>query len=272
MKVVFIVGSGHSGSTLLDLLLDGHPEIVGVGEMFAAAHDEQCTCGRIALKCPLWQHALGPGPWPNRVLYRTRWDALWAVSRYRSAQTKEVIDHHAYVAKTVAAYERIAEFAQATIVVDSSKSIDRAELVASSAEIEPIIIHLVRDGRAVTWSYERKYHAFFPFVLKWGLDNLKIELIKRRHRGVYIRVRYADLVDDSERVLRDICAKLGISYDPGMLNFRVGEHHQIGGNRMRLGTDATITRDDARKRDMPLMQRAIFDVVFGWLNRWYRSA
>ena len=33
-RVVFIAGLEHSGSTLLDLLLGGHRQLVGLGELF----------------------------------------------------------------------------------------------------------------------------------------------------------------------------------------------------------------------------------------------
>ena len=32
MKVIYIAGTSHSGSTLLDLMLNAHPEIISVGE------------------------------------------------------------------------------------------------------------------------------------------------------------------------------------------------------------------------------------------------
>jgi hypothetical protein len=33
MRVISIAGTAHSGSTLLDLMLNAHPEIVSVGEV-----------------------------------------------------------------------------------------------------------------------------------------------------------------------------------------------------------------------------------------------
>jgi hypothetical protein len=33
MRVIYIAGAAHSGSTLLDLMLNAHPEIVSVGEV-----------------------------------------------------------------------------------------------------------------------------------------------------------------------------------------------------------------------------------------------
>jgi hypothetical protein len=59
---VYIAGSGHSGSTLLDMLLGGHPQMASLGEVifltFNATNDtpaDRCTCGRHVLECPFWQ-------------------------------------------------------------------------------------------------------------------------------------------------------------------------------------------------------------------------
>ena len=64
LKVIFVTSSSHSGSTLLDLMLNAHPEMISVGELkqlgrFArlakkkGAH--RCTCGAESVwHCPFW--------------------------------------------------------------------------------------------------------------------------------------------------------------------------------------------------------------------------
>jgi hypothetical protein len=37
MRVIYIAGTSHSGSTLLDLMLNAHPEIISVGEVLNPA-------------------------------------------------------------------------------------------------------------------------------------------------------------------------------------------------------------------------------------------
>lgn len=61
-KVVFIAGSGHSGSTLLDMCLGGHPQIASLGEtgfLYFYAHGmtdrDFCTCGQRVLQCDFWR-------------------------------------------------------------------------------------------------------------------------------------------------------------------------------------------------------------------------
>lgn len=59
--MVYIAGSGHSGTTIFDLALGGHSAIVGLGEVhllsIAAGRDDEymrCGCGRPVGSCGFW--------------------------------------------------------------------------------------------------------------------------------------------------------------------------------------------------------------------------
>jgi hypothetical protein len=64
VKVIFIASLSHSGSTLLDLMLNAHPEVASVGELkqlgrFARLEKPnrqlRCTCGAESLlSCKFW--------------------------------------------------------------------------------------------------------------------------------------------------------------------------------------------------------------------------
>ena len=73
-KLLLIRGLGHSGTTILDLALGAHPQMVGLGEAArilarpapSDAHrgpaqlrgdlrfERRCTCGEVAADCPVW--------------------------------------------------------------------------------------------------------------------------------------------------------------------------------------------------------------------------
>ena len=62
-QLVYVCGSGHSGSTLLDLLLGGHSKIAALGEahrIYLGAHHtsrlHRCVCGAELSACPFWQN------------------------------------------------------------------------------------------------------------------------------------------------------------------------------------------------------------------------
>src|SRR5690606_6059257 len=57
-----ILSAGHSGSTLLNLMLGGHPEAVAVGEITHLpknlALNTPCQCGVPVGECGFWQAVL----------------------------------------------------------------------------------------------------------------------------------------------------------------------------------------------------------------------
>jgi len=63
-KVIFIAALGYSGSTLLDLMLGGHPRFVGLGEVFSLlmpgadyldrTAEIVCSCGSTLNECSFW--------------------------------------------------------------------------------------------------------------------------------------------------------------------------------------------------------------------------
>jgi len=269
MKAVFILGSGHSGSTLLDLLLDGHSKIAGIGELERARPESVCTCGRSVLVCRIWHDVFGPPPWPRREVYRTKLSFLFDRGPFLSASTRKPVDAKEFVSSTVRIYRTVLEREGKEIIVDSSAQVDYADALSRSPDIEPVFIHLIRDGRGVTWSYIRKYKKLFPFLFLWFTANVKAELFLRRARGKHIRMRYEDLVRDPQTELKRVCAMLGVPLEPQMLAFRQNEHHQIEGNRMRFGTDA-IRSDEKWRTDMPRSLRILFTTLFGWMNNYYR--
>ncbi len=62
-KVAFVSSLPHSGSTILDLVLATHPDVVGIGEIHAVLRGLRtldqlrariCTCGEAGRSCDLW--------------------------------------------------------------------------------------------------------------------------------------------------------------------------------------------------------------------------
>ena len=66
-KCVYICSAGHSGSTLLDLLLGTHTKVASLGEISHLPKNISlntiCTCGEPVQSCQLWKEVL------NRISY-----------------------------------------------------------------------------------------------------------------------------------------------------------------------------------------------------------
>ena len=61
MKVVYVTGAGHIGSTIFDIVLGNHPRIQGVGEVskvhrsgWVRNSNRRCACGSPIPECSFW--------------------------------------------------------------------------------------------------------------------------------------------------------------------------------------------------------------------------
>lgn len=64
-QLIYITGSGRSGSTLLDMLLSTHPEIAALGEVHRFSlnlkrdtNPHRCSCGELLRCCEFWKSVL----------------------------------------------------------------------------------------------------------------------------------------------------------------------------------------------------------------------
>jgi hypothetical protein len=66
-RYIYIAGWRYCGSTMFEILLNGHPEIAAMGELkkfslqFARTEDNAtyaglCSCGQRPMQCPIWSH------------------------------------------------------------------------------------------------------------------------------------------------------------------------------------------------------------------------
>lgn len=278
-KVIYLLGAGHCGSTLLDMIMGAHSKIVGVGELENVSSKEEklknllCACGKKASECSFWSQVLAGIDWPNGLgVYRKKIDFLLDRKNYVFRnKSKDAVLADIYLNLNRQLYKKILEISGKEIVFDSSKYADRLELLLSDKNLDIIILHLVRDGRGVMWSYKKKYGGVFSPIWRWLGRNLKIEIVKRRAKGVrIIFVRYEDLVKDPQKELEKILAKIGLKFEPQMLNFRNSRQHQIAGNRMRFGKSAEIKEDLSWKENLSRFDLFVFNLFAGWLNRIYK--
>jgi hypothetical protein len=126
--IIYIVGVGHSGSTLLDLLLGSHSKAFSVGELIALSSTERkmrrqrvlerpCDCGApMKISCPIWSEV-------ERRLQQTCATSLRTIE-VESADPDEFRTVNREI------YDAIAEVSGRPYIVESSKK--RASTCARS--------------------------------------------------------------------------------------------------------------------------------------------
>jgi hypothetical protein len=104
------------------------------------------------------------------------------------------------------------------------------------------VIRLIRDGRAVTASFLRKYpnrgyHDIVRQWVSWSQENDRwASEFPARNRMV---MHYEDLLSSPKKWLREICKFLEISFESDMIKYWKSKHHIVDGN---LGTLSFVRR------------------------------
>jgi hypothetical protein len=206
----FIVGVMRSGTTLLRLMLDAHPQLTITPETkFLEAVVEATKDGGASA-----DDAIAP------MVASTRWadfhlDEDAFRERLRSA---EPLDPSTALRTLYDAYaERIGKPRWGDKTPGHAKRMGRIARALPEAHF----VHLIRDGRDVAVSRRRRATDPAPVAKHAKRWQARIRSTRRRAQRVdhYLEERYEELVRDPEPVLRRICGFIELDYDPAMLNY-----------------------------------------------------
>lgn len=253
----FIVGSARSGTSLLRLMLNAHPEVAVPSESRFVV---EFWDGRDDVVVDEFLERLAG--YHLFVHWQVPIDSVRAeIGDARSCGYAEAV---------AGAYRAFARAHGKTRWGD--KTPRYVEHIPFLAGLFPgaRFVHLVRDGRNVALSY-----ANVPFGPKTvaraaRLWARRVEAGVRDGRalpaGDYLELRYEDLIDDSEAELKALCGFLDIGFDPGML-----DHAERAGDvildRARKYNPLIAQRPVARARDWTHNMKAshvkVFEAVAG---------
>jgi hypothetical protein len=170
-QILYIGGAGRSGSTVAERFLASAMDCFPVGELRRVwdqgiTENQSCSCGMPFLECPFWrevfQRAFG-GFASFETLNATRLRPLvdryrripwhWMASRKGLGVGKETAAFHRLLTRL---YQEILAVSGARFILDSSKDAPYAYVLAANPALDVKLLHLVRDSRAVAFSWQRR--------------------------------------------------------------------------------------------------------------------
>jgi hypothetical protein len=290
--VVYVAGYGRSGSTLLDLLLgrlDGWSSMGEFRLFWHAWRDAwRCACGREVGACPVWTEVLTRADVsdPAGIIADLRTTVRWRrvpglldprlLGRHRAAHAR-VVAHLAHV------YRAAAEVNGARVLVDSSKDPIYGLLLRGVPGIRVHVVHLVRDSRAVAYSWQRTRvrpeigdaTAYMPVrspsqtSIEWDLKNALTHVLARRADGSTL-ITYESLVADHERVVADLARAVAGRDQPRAARAPGGANHTVAGNPMRFDAGELQVTPDVEWRDAldANDRRLVTALTWPWLWRY----
>jgi hypothetical protein len=282
VRVLYIGGTGRTGSTLLEKLLGQVEGVFACGEMAYLWHGlrigSRCSCGAPLRECVLWteifDRAFG-GMTPElademhtcRQSFRSVHLPLMLIPGATRRLTALLGPYPERIGRL---YRAISEVTGASLLVDSSKEPHYSSILRGRHELDVRFAHLVRDPRAVafSWGRSRREPALEGDAMMerrgpavsaafYDVSNLAAEALWRRNGWCYVRIRYEDLVTDPTGSGRMLSALTEIDLEPGLRRILDGEGavvqatNSVWGNPNRFETGRIELRpDDAWKRSM----------------------
>lgn len=277
MKILYICSDNRSGSTLLDNLLAANSDVVSVGEIIhldaylaadrALYNPDQplvCSCGAPVLECPFWtavsfkagrpltsfridpQDALlgGRGPaWFKKRVQRGLRSHFFGLNRFKAVRSMTGGCRDA--SESFELFEAIALATGKRCIVDNSKDPLRALNLWFERPDAIKVILLTRDYRAVVHSKMKRNAPFERAVNSWGLRLREMEALSRMlPPETTTRLKYEDLCQDTESVMRKLCQFVDISFSPAMLSRSITAQHHLGGSPSKFDTErSSVTLD-----------------------------
>jgi hypothetical protein len=291
IKVLYIAGANRSGSTILGNLLGQLDGFFSCGELYniyrTPPDQRYCGCGKLLSACEIWdailRRTLGEDYIPQtanvlrlrNAVARSRHVLLWAAPFLRPWAVQQA---RKYLALTGRLYRSIADVTGARIIVDSSKASSHGQLLAQIPEVDLRLIFLVRDARAVAYSWQRKKPKPSPqghihirpasplrAALSWIGHNLAAELLMCGVRVPSLRIQYEQFAASPAQAIERIIQLVGeLSPLPEIRDGYVSmkAHHTVEGNpdRFRSGL-VRLALDDEWRLKMKPFDRALVTLL-----------
>jgi len=252
MKIIYIMGAGRSGSTILDILLGNGEDILSCGELRWYVANQGIPSGgkKISPKTAIFWQKIGTKlreKFPDGIEF-SQLKKLSRKYEYHSGifnlgfDKKEWSRYSQFVSTL---YETIFENISQSTIVDSSKYPYRALKVAEILPYEIGFIYLKRDPRGVVKSFAKKgiplgskpwLSANLYYLLNNLLCQFAVYRLKRKHKVV--EVKYEALIGKPIETLTRIQDELQINLEPAIEKVKQDEFLMLGpifeGNIIRM--------------------------------------
>lgn len=292
IRILYVAGLGHSGSTVLDIIMSNHPDIFGGGELIRLVSngwikDEYCACGKPGNQCGFWSEVrrdveskFSGANLEEYVELQRIYENRFSISKLVREKQLPSSRFQAYTRETLAVFQAIQRVSGCTLIVDSSKEPSRAYALSLIPGIDLYLIHLVRDVRGVSWSLKKTYPKDIRMgvekekkpkpvwwtSLSWMLANWQAEWVRKQivpEKSLFLR--YEDMVPNTKATLYQIGDLIGL--DLGSIQRKIDNEvplsvgHTIAGNRLRMNGNLRLRLDDSWKCNLNGFDLAIIRLL-----------
>jgi hypothetical protein len=275
-RILYITGWLRSGTTILGNVLNELPGVVHVGELhylwqnglLRAGTNSLCGCGGEVRACPLWSEVLGDlgaeadggldelareMTGTQRAGLRTRHTRARLAGVRAGSQPPDVA---VAIGRTAEIYRGVAARGGERLVVDSSKYPAEAAALIGRSDLDVRVLHVVRDPRAISYSYRSSKAYIEPMsaaesTANWVGFNAASQAVGALAPDRYLRIRHEDFTAAPRDTIEAVMRFAGLDDEPPIDRtgaVTLGVNHTVTGNPDRLSQGTVTIRSDERWR------------------------
>tara|TARA_A100001015_G_C15007172_1_gene721258 strand:+ start:514 stop:1356 length:843 start_codon:yes stop_codon:yes gene_type:complete len=262
MKIIYLLGRGRSGSTLISHVLGSQKDVLNVGELknFWEYHCREDKMGR---KCSDGLN-LDNHPFWTKVRNELKSKINNEFPNLKVKNNDEFQNNNS------AMFNAINKISGDEIIVDASKKFERLKrLLKVNKNI--YTIHVVRDPRAYAFSImkhnkraltkNKKPQSVWLKVVTWSIYNLYVKLYLKITGVRHITMTYEDFVDQPKNKLNQVFSFIG--KNDSSVNLSFSELQPVfGGNVWFLESkQSEIKKDELYKKILTKKQWIIYTIL-----------
>lgn len=268
LVVLYVAGTGRSGSTVLDRVLGAAPGVASLNETYRLLFDLYedpglCSCGQPPETCIFWSRVLarvdaGPETGLQMLSLQKRFNHTRYFKKVLSGAFDDDPDFQRYLDWLGTLYRVIAEEAGVNVIVDSSKVPTMALILSKLPGVDLRMVHLVRHPAAVAkaWSSQKfdpskgadmPRQPIWKTALRWRLRNHSCEILSSLRPS--FRISYEDFTADPAAQTAALIAAIASDVHPGLAfqgrSVELEATHTLAGNPDRHDSGSTEIRQAA---------------------------
>ena len=264
--VIYLIGSGHSGSTLLNLILGIEENVFSAGELKylysfflgrvfwenGSKFDLNCDCGYEIDKCKVW----------SKVLKNINLKDIYQIEK-KGVFVKRTNQNSKFVYQTI--YSKLRQVTSAKYIVDSSKDLRYFSFINSIEDLNIFPILIIRDGRGVINSDEKTGVFWLKSYFLWLSNNIVVYFYLKKKYKDFLILSYDEFVQNPSKYINIINQKFNFHIpekkDSLLYKINTKEFHNFAGNKIRWKKIKSIKYDQSWKRRMPKWKQLVLTVL-----------
>ena len=282
-KIIYIMGTARSGSTILEILLAKGKNIFGAGEITSLIEDgfvddKQCSCQKLSSNCEVWASVkkelrLEGIEYNDAIKLQKKvdWHGGFIRQLFGRISTEERTEYQDLNQRLFRAIKRTTD---KTIVLDSSKYAGRAIALNRIAKVNISVICLTRSPAGLMSSfqkpnkYEQKPKTPFKTLIYYIVTLASVRIACWMLGSKVIKIRYEDLLknpSDCLQLIEKFC-EIDLSEPKKRIvedkPFDVG--HIVTGNRLRKQSQVYFQKNNKNEPERYIKNHFYVSIMNIW--------